>query len=43
MLTKITSALALALAAAFTVPASAAPQEPYSSGYQDQAYGKNGW
>ena len=45
MLSKITLALALAISA-FTlhVPASAAPgEEPYASGYQDNAYNRNGW
>ena len=45
MLSKITLALALAVAAFVTiVPASAAPgNEPYAPGYQDNAYNRNGW
>jgi hypothetical protein len=45
MLSKITLALALALAVFSTiVPASAAPgDELYAPGYQDNAYNRNGW
>ena len=45
MLSKITLALALAITAiAMSVPASARPgDDPYSSGYEDGAYNRNGW
>jgi hypothetical protein len=44
MLSKITLALALAITAiTMSVPARALPGDyPYSSGYQDHAYGRNG-
>jgi hypothetical protein len=45
MLSKITLAIALAIAAFTTiVPASAAPGDyPYSPGYEDMAYNRTGW
>jgi hypothetical protein len=45
MLSKITLALALAITAlTMIVPASAAPGDaPYSPGYEDGAYNRNGW
>jgi hypothetical protein len=45
MLSKITLAVALAIAAFTTiVPASAAPGDaPYPSGYEDMAYNRTGW
>jgi len=44
MLSKITLALALAITAiTMSVPARALSNDyPYSSGYQDHAYGRNG-
>ena len=45
MLRKITLALALAITAiTMSVPASAKPGDyPYPSGYEDNAYNRNGW
>ena len=45
MLSKMTLAIALAIAAFTTiVPASAAPGDyPYPSGYEDMAYNRSGW
>jgi hypothetical protein len=45
MLRKITLALALAITAiAMSLPASARPgDDPYSPGYEDGAYNRNGW
>jgi hypothetical protein len=45
MLSKITLAVALAIAAFTTiVPASAAPGDfPYPPGYEDMAYNRTGW
>ena len=45
MLSKITLAIALAIAAFTTiVPASAAPGDfPYPPGYEDMAYNRTGW
>jgi hypothetical protein len=45
MIKKIVLALALAATAITTIaPASARPGDaPYSSGYEDEAYNRNGW
>jgi hypothetical protein len=44
MMTRITLAIALAVATLATVPASAGPDDDrYPKGYQDSAYNKNGW
>jgi hypothetical protein len=45
MIKKLILALALAATAITTsVPASARPGDaPYSSGYEDEAYNRNGW
>ena len=44
-MTKLTLALALAIAFIATAPAFANPTQDarYSAGYQDMAYSKNGW
>jgi len=44
-MTKILFAIALALTALATVPASAGPGDDaqYSAGYQDNAYNRHGW